>query len=175
MTDDDRIVAEAAQRVESTSIEAVAVALRHIAIHEPFATEPDDTGERDLIHFQQIAKYRLVDKGELLKMAEKNLARYVAALRSRVVIYPHLNAVRVSVVALAIRIRAVLDCKLLWTAIARSDWESAADELWLTMVYFLLVLSRGVLLRERSVSYIAASATLSTDSEPILLPRCLQD
>lgn len=135
MTEDETIVAEAYARVEATSTEAVAVALRHVAVHEPFATAPDDTGERDLIQFRQLAQYRLVDKGELLKMAEKNLARHVSRLQSYIVMYPHLSAVRVSVlahVALAIGIKPVIECRDLWAAIARQDWESAADELWLT-------------------------------------------
>lgn len=132
--------AEATQRVDATSRLAVEVALRHIAQHEPFVSAPPDTGDRDLSQFQRIAADRLVDKSEMLKMAEKNLARYVNALWAKVATMPHLDAVRLSVlahVALVIRMKPLLDSEPLWAAIARartqpSAWDDAADELMMT-------------------------------------------
>ena len=135
MIHDDHAVAEATARVEETSARAIEIACRHIAIHEPFANAPSDVGDRDLTDFARIGSARLVSREELLKMAERNLARFVAALRARAAIYPQLDAVRLSVlahVALVIRISGVLDCKPLWTAIHNCRWDDAADELMLT-------------------------------------------
>jgi hypothetical protein len=135
VTEHDRDVEAAHERVEATSAEAVAVALRHIAQHEPFVDAPTQVADRDLGQFQQIANTRLVEKGEMLKLAEKNLARFVNHLATHVVIYPQINAVRLSVlahVALAIRLEPVLKCQPLWSAIAREDWEDAADALMMT-------------------------------------------
>lgn len=135
MTEDELIVAEAHRRVESTSSEAVAVALRHVAVHEPFASAPTDTGDRDLAQFHQLARQRLVDKDEMLKMVERNLARNVSALWSKVVTHPNLDAVRLSVlahVALVIRTRPLLEADALWAAISHSAWDDAADELLMT-------------------------------------------
>ncbi|KAF1009502.1 MAG: hypothetical protein GAK28_00140 [Luteibacter sp.] len=131
--DDD--AAEASARVDETSARAIEIACRHIAIHEPFSNAPLDVGDRDLADFARIGAARLVSREELLKMAERNLSRFVSALRSRAAIYPQLDAVRLSVlahVALAIRITALLECKPLWTAIHNSRWDDAADELMLT-------------------------------------------
>lgn len=131
---------QANARVDETSAKAVEIALRHVAVHEPFASAPADTGDRDLADFQRIAATRLVSRPEMLKLAEKNLSRSIDALRTRAIIYPHLDAVRLSVlghVALAIRTSGVLECKPLWSAIARAGtqpdaWDDAADELMLT-------------------------------------------
>lgn len=140
MIEEAREDAEATARVAETSAQAVVVALRHIAQHEPFVDAPSDTGERDISHFQRIAQARLVDKSELLKMAEKNLARSVSALFPYVATMPHLDPVRLSVlahVALVIKLGPLLECKPLWDAISRAAtdelaWYDAADELMMT-------------------------------------------
>lgn len=135
MIEDHDDAAEATARVDETSARAIEIACRHIAIHEPFVNAPPDVGDRDLADFARIGSNRLVSREELLKMAEKNLSRFVTALRSRAAIYPQLDPVRLSVlahVALAIRISALLECKALWTAIHKSRWDDAADELMMT-------------------------------------------
>ncbi|MGE7139155.1 hypothetical protein ACQKIE_16130 [Luteibacter sp. NPDC031894] len=126
---------EAIARVEATEAEAITVALRHIALHAPFLGALADAGDRDLSDFQRIAATRVVEQGEMLRMAEKNLSRFVGMLRTRTAIYPQLNGVRLSVlahVALAIRLQPLLECKPLWTAVDRQDWDDAADALLMT-------------------------------------------
>lgn len=126
---------ETIARVEATEAEAITVALRHVAQHVPFVGAVTDAGDRDLSDFQRIAATRVVEQGEMLRMAEKNLSRFVGMLRTRTAIYPQLNPVRLSVlahVALAIRMPALLDCKALWTAVDRLNWEDAADALMMT-------------------------------------------
>lgn len=126
---------ETIARVEATEAEAINVALRHVAQHAPFVGALADAGDRDLSDFHRIAATRVVERGEMLNMAEKNLSRYVGMLRTRTAIYPQINPVRLSVlahVALAIRLQPLLDCKPLWTAVDRNSWEDAADALMMT-------------------------------------------
>jgi hypothetical protein len=126
---------EAYARVEATEAEAISVAVRHVAMHAPFVDAPLVTIDRDLGDFQRIAATRVVTKAELMKMAEKNLSRYVGLLRPRTAIYPQLTAVRLSVlahVALSIRLKPLLESHALWSAIDRERWDDAADELIMT-------------------------------------------
>jgi hypothetical protein len=126
---------ETIARVEATEAAAITVALRHVAQHSPFVGAVTNAGDRDLSDFHRIAATRVVEQGEMLRMAEKNLSRFVGLLRTRTAIYPQLNPVRLSVlahVALAIRIQALLECKPLWTAVDRNNWEDAADALMMT-------------------------------------------
>lgn len=135
MIDDDQELEEVIARVEATEAEAITVAVRHVAMHAPFIDAPPTDIDRDLADFQRIAATRVVTKDELIAMAEKNLSRFVGLLRPRTAIYPQITAVRLSVlahVALVIRLKTLLECHALWTAIDRERWDDAADELIMT-------------------------------------------
>lgn len=135
MTGIDVDLEETINRVEATESEAISVALRHVAMHAPFSGAITSAGDRDLGDFHRIAATRVVERSEMLTMAEKNIGRFVGMLRSRTAIYPQLNAVRLSVlahVALAIKIQPLLECKPLWTAVDRQNWDDASDALLLT-------------------------------------------
>lgn len=126
---------EAYARVEATEAEAISVAVRHVAMHAPFVDAPTLALDRDLADFHIIASTRVVTQAELIQMAEKNLSRYVGLLRPRTAIFPQITPVRLSVlahVALAIKLKNLLDCQPLWTAIDRERWDDAADELIMT-------------------------------------------